>query len=111
MPPGDLSAHAGDLLVMPEGHPWSLMAFWFSGSREAAPDVQIASAHLVRDSESWSPARYALGRQDLGFGTTRLGNPVSWLDNKGQAHLFVVATGLGGWAAARRPRRRRRRRG
>lgn len=101
MPPGDLSAHACDLLVMPEGHPWSLMAFWFSGSREAAPDVQIASAHLVRGSDSWSPARYAVDRQDLGFGTTRLGNPVSWVDNKGRVHLFVVATGLGGWAAAR----------
>ncbi len=101
MTPGDLSAHACDLLVMPEGHPWSLMAFWFSGSREAAPDVQIASAHLVRGSDSWSPARYAVDRQDLGFGTTRLGNPVSWVDNKGRVHLFVVATGLGGWAAAR----------
>ena len=101
MPPGDPSAHAADLLVMPEGHPWSLMAFWFSGSREAAPDVQIASAHLVRGSDSWSPARYAVGRQDLGFGTTRLGNPVSWVDNQGRVHLFVVATGLGGWAAAR----------
>ena len=101
MPEGDLSAHACDLLVMPEGHPWSLMAFWFSGSREAAPDIQIASAHLARGSDSWSPARYAVGRQDLGFGTTRLGNPVPWLDNKGRVHLFVVATGLGGWAAAR----------
>ena len=101
MPEGDLSAHACDLLVMPEGHPWSLMAFWFSGSREAAPDVQIASAYLVRGSDSWSPAHYAVGRQELGFGTTRLGNPVSWLDNKGRVHLFVVATGLGGWAAAR----------
>jgi len=101
MPEGDASAHAGDLLVMPEGHPWSVMAFWFSGSREAAPDVQIASAHLVRGSDTWSPARYAVGRHDLGFGTTRLGNPVSWVDNKGRVHLFVVATGLGGWAAAR----------
>jgi len=63
MPAGDLSAHACDLLVMPEGHPWSLMAFWFSGSREAAPDVQIASAYLVRGSDSWSPAHYAVGRQ------------------------------------------------
>ena len=101
MPEGALSAHACDLLVMPEGHPWSLMAFWFSGSREAAPDVQIASAHLVRGSDNWSPAYYAVGRHNLGFGTTRLGNPVSWLDKEGRVHLFVVATGLGGWAAAR----------
>lgn len=101
MPSDAPSAHASNLLVMPEGHPWSLMAFWFAGSREAAPDVQIASAHLDRSSGTWSPARYALGRQDLGFGTTRLGNPVPWLDQEGRVHLFVVATGLGGWAAGR----------
>ena len=100
-PEGAQSAHACDLLVMPEGHPWSLMAFWFSGSREAAPDIQIASAYLPRGSDSWSPASYAVGRQDLNFGSTRLGNPVSWLDKQGRVHLFVVATGLGGWAAAR----------
>jgi len=101
MPEGAQSAHACDLLVMPEGHPWSLMAFWFSGSREAAPDVQITSAYLPRGSDSWSPAYYAVGRQDLDFGSTRLGNPVAWLDKQGRVHLFVVATGLGGWAAAR----------
>ena len=101
MPTDALSAHASNLLVMPEGHPWSLMAFWFAGSREAAPDVQIASAHLERGSSTWSPARYAVGRQDLGFGSTRLGNPVPWLDQEGRVHLFVVATGLGGWAAGR----------
>ncbi len=101
MPAGVPSAHSCNLLVMPDGHPWSLMAFWFAGSREAAPDVQIASAHLERGSSTWSPARYALGRQDLAFGTTRLGNPVPWLDKDGRVHLFVVATGLGGWAAGR----------
>ena len=37
----------------------------------------------------------------LGFGLRRLGNPVAWLDGSGRMHLFVVATGWGGWAAAR----------
>ena len=101
MPPGVASAHASNLLSMPPGHPWSLLAFWFAGSREAAPDVQIASAHLERGNGTWSAARYALGRHTLAFGTTRLGNPVSWLDQDGRVHLFVVATGLGGWAAGR----------
>jgi predicted neuraminidase len=101
MPVGAASAHASSLLPMPPDHPWSLMAFWFAGSREAAPDVQIAMAHVDRNSKAWSAARYALGRQDLGFGTTRLGNPGPWLDRQGRVHLFVVATGLGGWAAAR----------
>ena len=44
--------------------------------------------------------RHTLGNQ-LGFGVRRLGNPVAWLDGQGRVHLFVVATGLGGWAAAR----------
>ncbi len=101
MPLGVASAHAANLLTLPPDHPWSLMAFWFAGSREAAPDIQIASAHLDRHSGSWSLARYAVDRDDLGIGTTRLGNPVPWLDRQGRVHLFVVATGLGGWAAAR----------
>ena len=37
----------------------------------------------------------------LGFGLRRLGNPVAWLDAQGKMHMFVVATGLGGWAAGR----------
>lgn len=101
MPEGAASAHACNLLVMPQGHPWELMAFWFAGSREAAPDVQIASAYLERGHDSWSPAYFAVSRQDLSFGTTRLGNPVPWLDRDGHVHVFVVATGLGGWAAGR----------
>jgi predicted neuraminidase len=30
-----------------------------------------------------------------------LGNPVAWRDGQGRIHLFVVATGWGGWAASR----------
>jgi predicted neuraminidase len=44
--------------------------------------------------------RQKLGEQ-LGFGVRRLGNPVAWRDADGRIHLFVVATGLGGWAAGR----------
>jgi predicted neuraminidase len=39
--------------------------------------------------------------EQLGFGLRRLGNPVAWRDGQGRIHLFVVATGLGGWAASR----------
>jgi predicted neuraminidase len=37
----------------------------------------------------------------LGHGIRRLGNPVAWRDAQGHLHLYVVATGGGGWAAAR----------
>ena len=105
MPPGVPAAHACNLLAMPQGHPWSVVAFWFAGSKEAAPDVQIAAAYFDRARGQWSAAHLVLERlnlaQQLGFGVTRLGNPVAWLDGQGRVHLFVVATGLGGWAASR----------
>jgi predicted neuraminidase len=105
MPANTPAAHASSLLAMPPGHPATLMAFWFAGSRESAPDVQIAASQFNRATQQWSPARFVvdrrLGRYRLGFSLRRLGNPVAWLDAQGRVHLFVVATGLGGWAAGR----------
>lgn len=105
MPANTPAAHASSLLAMPPGDPSILMAFWFAGSRESAPDVQIAASHFDRSSQQWSAARFVVNRHDagaeLGFGLRRLGNPVAWRDAQGRIHLFVVATGLGGWAAGR----------
>ena len=90
---------------MPPAHPWALVAFWFAGSKEAAPDVNIALSALDRASAEWSPPQWVIERRalgtQLGHGLSRLGNPVSWLDDEGRVHVFVVATGLGGWAASR----------
>lgn len=105
MPANTPAAHASTLLAMPAEHPSALLAFWFAGSRESAPDVQIAASHFDRATQQWSPARFVvdryLGRYKLGFALRRLGNPVAWRDGQGRIHLFVVATGLGGWAAGR----------
>ncbi len=105
MPVNTPSAHASSLLAMPANHRCALMAFWFAGERESAPDVQIAQSCFERASEQWLPARFVVNRFDvgaqLGHGLRRLGNPVSWLDHDGKIHLFVVATGWGGWAAGR----------
>ncbi len=105
MPKGALAAHASNLLAMPAGHPAALTAFWFAGDRESAPNVQIAASQFDRTTQQWLPARYVVDRhvmgEQLGFGLRRLGNPVAWLDASGRLHLFVVATGWGGWAAAR----------
>jgi len=98
-------AHASSLLPMPATHPSVLLAFWFAGSRESASDVQIAACHFDRATQQWSAPRFVVNRhamaEQLGFGLRRLGNPVAWRDNQGRIHLFVVATGLGGWAASR----------
>ena len=105
MPPGMAAAHASSLLVMPPTHPAALMVFWFSGDRESGPNVQIAASQYSRSTQQWSAARFVVNRQvlgaQLGFGVRRLGNPVAWLDGRGKVHLFVVATGGGGWAASR----------
>ena len=105
MPPGAAAAHASSLLVMPSDHPAALTVFWFSGERESGPQVQIVASQWSRASGTWSAPSYVVNRHTmgdwLGYGLRRLGNPVAWLDGSGRIHLFVVATGWGGWAASR----------
>jgi len=105
MPAGMAAAHASSLLPMPSGDAASLSVFWFSGDRESGPNVQIAASQYDRSTQQWSPARFVVNRfvmaEQLGYGLRRLGNPVAWLDGGGRVHLFVVATGWGGWAASR----------
>lgn len=105
MPPDTPAAHASNLLAMPAASNAAVSIFWFAGTRESAPDVQIAASQFDRTSGQWLPARYVVNRHTmgaaLGFGVRRIGNPVAWLDGSGRMHLFVVATGLGGWAAGR----------
>lgn len=105
MPTDARAAHASYLLAMPSGEKAALTAFWFAGDRESAPNVQIAAAQFDRAKQRWSEARYVVNRHQmaaqLGFGLRRLGNPVAWFDGDGRMHVFVVATGWGGWAAGR----------
>ena len=105
MPVNVPAAHASTLVALGNAHPASLAAFWFAGTRESAADVQIALSTFDRKDRRWTAARFVVDRhllgQELGHGVRRLGNPVAWLDADERLHLFVVATGLGGWAAAR----------
>jgi predicted neuraminidase len=79
------------------------MVFWWAGSRESGPDVKVYAARW--SDGRWSPAREVASRESLGkalgFGVRRIGNPVAWTAPDGSIHLYVVATGLGGWAASR----------
>ncbi len=105
MPAGVLAAHASNLVAMPDADPAVLSAFWFAGDRESAPNVEIVASQFNRGSQTWTAPHTVLNRHVaagvLGAGIRRLGNPVAWLDSRGHLHLFVVATGLGGWAASR----------
>ena len=99
------AAHASNLVSMPTDSPAALTAFWFAGDRESAPNVQIAASQWDRQSQQWTASRFVVNRhrmaEQLGYGLRRLGNPVAWRDGDGRMHLFVVATGWGGWAASR----------
>ena len=109
MPAGVAAAHASNLLVLPPSHPdharTVMMAFWFAGTRESAADVNIVASRLDRVTREWSPAFTVVDRDEagraLGVRLRRLGNPVAWADAQGRLHLYVVGTGLGGWAASR----------
>jgi predicted neuraminidase len=99
------AAHASNLLALPHDPNYAMAAFWFAGSREGALDVGIAMSLWSRASRAWTPAVRVIDRQTagtaLGKGILHIGNPVAWLDRQHRLHLFVVGTGLGGWAASR----------
>ncbi|QBE63008.1 exo-alpha-sialidase [Pseudoduganella lutea] len=100
MPVGVPSAHASALAALPGGN---LISFWWAGSRESGPDVKVYASRWSNGtwSDNWVVAsRESLG-EALGFGVRRIGNPVAWTAPDGTVHLYVVATGLGGWAASR----------
>jgi predicted neuraminidase len=102
MPADTPAAHASFLLADKGG---GLRAFWFAGSRESGEDVQIVMSQFA--NQVWTKPIAVVNRHtaatELGVGgwIRRLGNPVAWIDAQGRTHLYVVATGLGGWAASR----------
>ncbi len=100
MPRNTPSAHASAMAALPGDR---MLSFWWAGSRESGPDVKVYAARWQNGKwgEPWEVAsRDSLGRA-LGFGVRRVGNPVAWTGPDGRVHLYVVATGLGGWAASR----------
>jgi predicted neuraminidase len=105
MPPNTPAAHASTLAPLPANHSSLIAAAWFAGERESAPDVRIAFSSFDKTEQRWTPARFITDRESLGkalgFGIRRLGNPVLWRDDDDRLHLFVVGTGIGGWATSR----------
>ena len=94
--------HAASMVELPDGR---IRAFWFAGSREGAPDVDIHSALFDPASGQWSEETSVLSREQLsrqwGRYVRKLGNAVPVLDADGRMRLFVVAVSFGGWAASR----------
>jgi len=100
MPRDVPSAHASALTTLPGDR---MLAFWWAGSRESGPNVKVYAARWTNGKwgQPWAVASRASLGKALGFGVRRIGNPVAWTAHDGRIHLYVVATGLGGWAASR----------
>ena len=93
------AVHASSLEILPNG---KLIAFWFEGSHEGAPDVKIAQS--VFDGQNWESSHFVVSNQILEKDTQRftkkIGNPVIYLANNGTLHLFVVSVAFGGWSGS-----------
>lgn len=97
----NIHTHAASLVELGDGR---IRAFWFAGSREGAPDVEIRSAVYDPASDRWGTEQMIANRE----GTQRvllryikkLGNPVAHRATDGTLWLFYVTVSLGGWAGS-----------
>src|SRR5581483_2068524 len=86
------SCHASTIVELKNG---DLMAAWFGGSREGAPDVAIWTAR--RTPAGWSEPRQAVKEPD-----TAMYNPVLFHNGAGLLWLYYkFGPSPGNWAAGR----------
>jgi predicted neuraminidase len=93
--------HAASLVELKNG---CVRAFWFSGSREGAKDVQIHSAVFDPKNNEWSAEQVVATREDTEKSVLRyvskLGNPVCGRASDGKLWLFYVTVSFGGWSGS-----------
>jgi len=97
----NIHTHAASLVELGDGR---IRAFWFSGSREGAEDVEIRSAVFDPVKNLWgaehSVADRAGTQRSLLRYVKKLGNPVALRASDGKLWLFYVTVSLGGWAGS-----------
>jgi len=97
----DIHTHAASLVELGDRR---IRAFWFAGSREGAPDVEIRSALFDPASGRWGAEQHIANREDTQRSLLRyvkkLGNPVAHRATDGTLWLFYVTVSLGGWAGS-----------
>ena len=96
-----VQTHAASLIELKDGR---IRAFWFSGSREGARDVEIHSAVFDPASGLWGAEQKVADRarteQALQRYVAKLGNPVPARAADGSLWLYYVTVSLGGWAGS-----------
>lgn len=93
--------HAASLIELKDGR---IRAFWFSGSREGAKDVEIRSAVFDPAVGQWGAEQTVATREGTQQSVLRyvskLGNPVPGRAADGTLWLYYVTVSLGGWAGS-----------
>ena len=93
--------HAASEIELKDGR---IRAFWFSGSREGAKDVEIHSAVFDPVQGFWGPEQIVATRenteQSLMRYISKLGNPVVGRSADGALSLYFVTVSMGGWAGS-----------
>jgi predicted neuraminidase len=93
--------HAASLIELKGGN---VRAFWFSGSREGAKDVEIHSAVFDAAQGGWGKEETVATRegaeQSLQRYIAKLGNPVPVRMADGKLWLYYVTVSVGGWAGS-----------
>lgn len=85
--------HAATVVELPNG---DLLAAWYAGTHELAPDVAIYGARLARNTTTWSAPFEMINTP--GFSE---GNPVLFVDPNGLLWCFYVTVHGPSWIDAR----------
>ena len=96
-----IQTHAASEIELKDGR---IRAFWFSGSREGAKDVEIHSAVFDPVQGAWGAEQAVVSRESTGQSLMRyiskLGNPVPARAADGTLWLYFVTVSMGGWAGS-----------
>ena len=96
-----IQTHAASEIELKDGR---IRAFWFSGSREGAKDVEIHSAVFDPAQGTWSAEQTVATREGTEQSVLRyiskLGNPVAGRAADGTLWLYYVTVSMGGWAGS-----------
>jgi predicted neuraminidase len=93
--------HAACLVELADGR---VRAFWYSGSREGAPDVEVRTAVFDRERGAWGRETTVASPRTTGRALLRyvrkVGNPAAVRTPDGTLWLFYVTVSVGGWGGA-----------
>ena len=101
-PPGHTGmAHSSAICALPSG---DLLAVWYGGSREGAPDVSIFTSRLPAGATKWTTPVTAMDRamaeNELDRVIKKIGNAVIFPDGAGSLWMIYVSVSLGGWSGS-----------